>query len=55
MKGPSWTWHEITHILSGQEDQRESEDSEKEPWHEITHSLSSQQDQSGGEDSEELA
>ena len=51
-KRPSWTWHEITHSLSSQQDQSGSEDSEKGPswsWHEITYFLSSQQDQSGSE------
>ena len=48
-KGPSGTWHTITHPLSNQQDQSQNEDSEKGPswtWHEITHSLSSHQDQS---------
>jgi len=47
--GPSCVWHEITHFLSSQQDQREGEDSENGPswtWHVIIHLLSSQQDQS---------
>ena len=55
MKGNRWTWHGITHFLSSQQDQSESEGSELKghswTWHEITHILSSQQDQSESENS----
>jgi len=37
-KGPSWSWHEITHFLSSQQEDQ-SESSKLEPYYSTSHEL----------------